>query len=91
MDIFCCEFYLRDSSKIVSMGGGLGFLPIFEKSFFISMRVYLSERSLLLINWMELRRDVGDCIFIQTVNLIIKTLFSRIGKKIFKTQAKILL
>ena len=76
MDIFCCEFYFRDSSKIVSMGGGLGFLPIFEKSFFISMRVYLSERSLLLINWMELRRDVGDCIFIQTVNLIIKTLFS---------------
>ena len=60
-DIFCCEV---DYSRMVSMGGGLGFLVICEKSCLMSIRVSLSDLNLLLMNWMEVRREVGDCKFI---------------------------
>jgi hypothetical protein len=52
---------------MVSMGEGLGFLEKWLKSFFMSCRMSLSERSLLRMHWMEESRVVGDCKFIATV------------------------
>lgn len=49
------------------MGGGFGFLVMWEKSFLISMSSSLSERSRLRMNCTLESRVVGECRFIQTV------------------------